>query len=65
MNIEGFSTNSLTMLHKAIQKALDEDDSLEINKIYEVREHPDFKQMADAIESMLTRRKEKFERIEW
>lgn len=64
MNIEGLSTNSLTMLHKAIQKALDEDDALEI-KIYEVREYPDFKQMADAIESILTRKKEKFERIEW
>src|SRR6266478_9720335 len=59
MNIKGLSTNGLKLLYTTIASALAEDDALPANaKKYGVREYPDWRQQADAIEAELVSRKE-------
>jgi hypothetical protein len=66
MNIRGLSTNGLKLLHTTIAKALDEDDALPPDaKKYGVREYPDWRQQADAIEAELTSRGESVALIAW
>jgi len=66
MNIKGLSTNGLKLLHTTIAKALAEDDALPTNaKTYGVREYPDWRQQADAIEAELAGRKEAYAPIAW
>jgi hypothetical protein len=66
MNIKGLSTNGLTLLHTTIAKALAEDDALPANaKKYGVREYPDWRQQADAIEHELANRQEAYTPIAW
>ncbi len=62
-----YSTSALKMLHDAIRKGLDLEDSLSIDdsRPYGYREHPDFKWQANAIEKELKSRGEEFERINW
>ena len=60
------STAGLLELHKAIQKALDEDDKLPNGqKKYGVREYPDFRQQADEIERELDKRRQEHVKIIW
>ena len=66
MNIKGLSTNGLNLLHTTIAKALAEDDAPPANaKKYGVREYPDWRQQADAIETELASRKEGYAPIAW
>jgi hypothetical protein len=66
MNIKGLSTNGLVLLHTTIAKALAEDDALPANaKKYGVREYPDWREQADAIEQELATRKEAYAPIRW
>jgi hypothetical protein len=62
-----YSTSALKMLHDAIRKGLDHEDSLSIDdsRPYGYREHSDFQWQADAIEKELESREEEFERINW
>jgi hypothetical protein len=62
-----YSTSALKMLHDAIRKGLDHEDSLsnDDSRPYGYREHPDFQWQADAIEEELASRREAFERIIW
>lgn len=66
MNIKGLSTNGLKLLHTTIARALAEDDALPANaKMYGVREYPDWRQQANAIEAELASRKEVHTPIAW
>jgi hypothetical protein len=67
MNIPGFSTNGLLMMHDGIKNALADDDNTidGKNKPYGVRTFPDWKQISDAIESELTARSVTFEAVPW
>jgi hypothetical protein len=66
MNIKGLSTNGLTLLHTTIAKSLAEDDALPASaKKYGVREYPDWRQQADAIEQELANRKQTYAPIAW
>jgi hypothetical protein len=62
-----YSISALKMLHDAIRKGLDHEDSLSINESrpYGYRECPDFQWQADAIEKELESRGEEIERINW
>jgi hypothetical protein len=60
------SSSALLDLHKAIQRALQEDDKLPTRqKEYGVREFPDFRQEADEIETELDNRREPYSKIAW
>ena len=65
MNIPGFSTNGLLGMHISISRALQEDDSSSVEKLYGVREYSDWREMADAIEKELISRGIKFVLIPW
>ena len=67
MNIPGFSTNGLLMMHASIIQALAIDDNIvEGNeKIYGVRDSVDWRQHADAIELELNNRSVNFSAITW
>jgi hypothetical protein len=62
-----YSTSALKMLHDAIRKGLDHEDSLSIedSRPYGFRKHCDFRWQAEAIEKELESRGEEFERINW
>lgn len=67
MNIPGFSTSGLVMMHGAIKQALAVDDNLPPaqDKPYCVRTFPDWRQMADAIELEFRKRGVKFDAVQW
>ena len=67
MNIPGFSTSGLLMMHNSIHQALAVDDNIEKgkDKPYGVREYRDWKEMSDAIEKELTTRAIKFQAVPW
>ncbi len=67
MNVPGFSTNGLLMMHGGVVKALSEDDATlgGEDKPYGVREFPDWRALSDAIESELTVRNVSFVPIAW
>ncbi|WBM40053.1 hypothetical protein [Alcaligenes faecalis] len=67
MNIPGFTTNGLLMMHSSILQALAVDDNLPNGqeKLYGVREYQDWKQHADDIEKELLTRGAKFQPIVW
>ena len=67
MNIPGFSTNGLLMMHSSILQAIAVDDNLPEGKEkpYGVREYPVWRQHADAIETELRNRHVKFQPVQW
>ncbi len=67
MNIPGFSTSGLLMMHGGIKQSLAVDDNIsdDKEKLFGVRTFPDWKKMADAIEEELNKRNVKFEAISW
>ena len=66
MNLHNITTEGLLLLHNAIRKALEEDDSLPENqKKYEVRSFSDWRKWADEIESELTKRDISYNAIQW
>jgi hypothetical protein len=66
MNIKGFSTNGIKLLHQTITKALAEDDARPNGaEVYGVREYPDWRREADQLEAELANRSETFAPIVW
>lgn len=67
MNIPGFSTSGLLMMHGGIKQSLAIDDNTpaDKDKLYGVRAFADWKQMSDAIELELRKREVKFEAVPW
>lgn len=67
MNIPGFSTNGLLLMHRGVVDALAADDALPIgqDKIYGVREYADWREHGDAIEAELSARGVSFSKIGW
>ena len=67
MNIPGFSTNGLKMMHEGIRKALTHDDALSAgqDKTYGVREFADWREHADAIEAELDKRDVSYDKVAW
>lgn len=67
MNIPGYSTSGLLMLHNAIHQALAVDDNIKISidKPYGVREYRDWRKMSDEIEAELSKRGVKFQVVPW
>jgi hypothetical protein len=67
MNVPGFSTNGLVMMHDAIKRALAEDDRTlsHTDKPYGVRSFADWKSISDAIEAELNQRGVIFEPVPW
>lgn len=67
MNIPGYSTNGLKMMQEAARKALATDDALPAgqDKIYGVREFPDWREQSDKIEAELDRRGATYTKVTW
>lgn len=67
MNIMGFSTNGLLMMHSSIKQALSVDDNMPegTDKPYGVRSYPDWHEISTEIEAELTNRQVKYERVAW
>jgi len=67
MNVPGFTTTALLMLHGTIQAALTFDDSLPPGqeKAYGAREYLDWRTMSDAFEQELEKRRVPYEKIAW
>ena len=67
MNIPGFTTTALLMLHGTIQAALTFDDSLPAGqeKAYGAREFLDWRTMSDEFEQELDKRHVSYEKIAW
>lgn len=67
MNIPGFSTNGLLMMHGAILQAIAIDDNLEEGKEkpYGVRATNDWRQHSDALENELRARSVRFQAVPW
>ena len=67
MNIPGFSTNGLKMMHDGIRNALAHDDALPNgqDKTYGVREYADWRDHGDRIESELNTRGVTYTQIAW
>ena len=68
MNYQAFTNESLTMMYEAVRGALAADEALkrqgEETK-FRVRETPDWKQHAAALEAEMLRRGMFFEAIDW
>ncbi len=68
MNYQAFTNGSLTMMYEAVRGALAADEALkrqgEETK-FRVRETPDWKQHAAALEAEMLRRGMFFEAIDW
>ena len=63
---ENLSTNSIRTLHRKISECLAKDDSKpDGQKLYKVRELPDWKQQADIFEAALKKRGIDYEPIQW
>lgn len=66
MNISGLSTPGLLKLYNAIKESLEVDDSLPGNqKIFYVREFPDWRDYAGKFEKELDKRGAKYTKIKW
>ena len=67
MNIPGYSTSGLLMMHGGIKNALAIDDNTPsgTEKTYGVRTYSDWKEQADAIETELDDRKVSYQKIAW
>jgi len=67
LNCNGYSVNGLLMLHGAIRDALGVDDNTPAGnpKVYEVREHADWRVQSTAIEKALVEKSAKFTPIPW
>jgi len=67
MNIPGFSTNGLLMMHGGIRDALAVDDNTgeDHEKPFGVREYADWRPLGDALEAELGRRKVTYTKIPW
>ena len=67
MNLRGLSTNGLLKLHTAIREALDADDSTPPGgeKAFGVREYPDWRLLANGLESVLDERGTDYIWVPW
>jgi hypothetical protein len=66
MYIPDFSKSSLILLHSAVRQALVTDDNLpEGEKMYGVREWPDWKEWSDGIEAKLDEKGVNYSKIDW
>lgn len=66
MTISLLTTNSLRALHQAIHRAMAHDDALPLGqKLYLVREYPDWRAQADQIESELSTRRAPYWPLAW
>ena len=67
MNIPGYSTNGLKMMQEGVRKALAEDDALPAgqDKVYNVREFPDWGEHSDRIEAELDSRGAVYTKVSW
>jgi hypothetical protein len=68
MNYQAFTNESLTMMYESIRGALAADDALmrqDMETRFRVRETPDWREHAAALESEMLRRGMIFEVIDW
>ena len=68
MNYQAFTNESLTMMYESIRGALAADDALkrqELETRFRVRETPDWRKHAAALEAEMLRRGMFFEVIDW
>jgi hypothetical protein len=67
MDVPKLSTNGIRMMHDAIGARLKEEDALPAGqpKTYGVRDHADFKKLADEFEAELTKRNIPLTKIVW
>lgn len=66
MRLSDLSSSGLRSLHDGVRHALAADDANPPKlRVYQVREHSDWKTWSDALEAELTRRGERFEAIGW
>ena len=67
MNIPGYTTSGLLMMHGGTKNALTIDDNTlpEVAKPYGVRQYPDWREQADAIEAELDSRSVSYQKIVW
>ncbi len=66
MNITDLSDNGLLMIHEAIKNALHVDDAItQGNKPYGAREYPDFLELSQEVETVLTKRGIEFDPVNW
>ena len=67
VNVPGFSTNGLKALQAAIFKAMETDDATPASqeKVYYVREFPDWKELADKLEEELDWRGASYTKVPW
>lgn len=67
MNIPGFSTNGLLMMHSGILNALEIDDATAAGseKPYGVREFADWRSHCEKIEAELDKRQVQYVKIKW
>jgi hypothetical protein len=68
MNYQAFTNESLTMMYESIRGALAADDALkrqDLETRFRVRETPDWKDHAAALEAEMLRRGMLFEVIDW
>ena len=67
MDVLNLTLNTLLMFHSDIKQALIIDDNLadEKVKIYEVRENPDLRILADSLEQELDKRGYAYPKINW
>ena len=65
MKLSGLSSNGLLMMHGALRNALAIDDNTPEDKErpYQVREHADFRVLADELEQVLTDRRVQYQKI--
>jgi hypothetical protein len=66
-HFQGYSDNAIRLMHDAIRDRLAEEDRLPVGaaKTYGVREHDDFKEQADALETEFQSRGVHFTPISW
>jgi hypothetical protein len=67
MNIPGYSTNGLKMMQDGLRKALADDDALPTgqDKLYGVREFPDWREQSNKIEAELDSRGAIYTKVAW
>jgi hypothetical protein len=68
MNYQAFNNGSLTMMYEAVRGALAADDALkqqDQETFFRVRETPEWKKHAAALEAEMLKRRMLFEVIDW
>lgn len=66
INLPGMTTPGLLKMYEPIREALEVDDTLpDGRKVYGVREFPDWKAWASAIEAELDKRGVKYTKVQW